>query len=344
MKAWELTEFGLDKLSLADRPEPEPGPGQVKIRVRAAALNSRDLQVIYNKYDPNQRLPIVPVSDGVGEIVEVGDGVTRVEVGQRVVGVFCQRWVSGERTLERFWSHIGGHYDGMLQEYAVFEAEGVIPIPDYLTDAEAAAGTVASATAWQALVVLGDMKAGDTVLVEGTGGVSIAALQFALATGARVIVTSSSDAKIKRAIGLGASSGVNYVDEPEWGAAVRELTDGVGVDHVIENAGDLERSAQALRAGGLISLIGYMGQLNLESPEPPAYGYTLSVLTALLNNVRTQGISAAPRESYESMYRAMEASEIRPVVDREYAFEDAVEALTSLRDDGAFGKLVINVG
>ena len=226
----------------------------------------------------------------------------------------------------------------------MLEAEGVVPIPDYLSDVEAAAATVAAATAWQSLVVLGDMKAGDIVLAEGTGGVSMAALQFATATGAQVIVTSSSDEKIARAIELGAMAGVNYTSEPEWGAAVLELTGGVGIDHVIENAGDLGRSAEALRAGGLISLIGYMSQLNLEAPEPPGYMYELSVLVALLKNVRMQGISAAPRESYESMYRAMDAAQIRPVVDSEYAFEDALDALLKLRDEGAFGKICINVG
>lgn len=344
MRAWELAEFGLGNLKLVDREEPEPGPGQVKLRVRAASLNSRDLQVIYNKYDPNQRLPIVPVSDGVGEIVAVGDGVSRVAVGDRVVGAFAQAWVSGERTWERWLSHIGGHYDGMLQEHVVLEADGVVHVPAYLTDAEAAAATVASATAWQALVVQGDLKAGDIVLVEGTGGVSIAALQLAAAAGARVIVTSSSDEKIARAVELGAWQGVNYTSEPEWGQAVLQLTDGEGVDHVIENAGDLARSAEAIRPGGLISLIGYMSQLNLEAPEPPAYTYSLDVITALLKNIRLQGISAAPRESYESMYRAMESAQIRPVVDREYAFDDALEALVSLRDDGAFGKICINVG
>ena len=341
MRAWELAEFGLDNLRLVERTEPEPGPGQVKLRVRAASLNSRDLQVIYNKYDPDQRLPMVPVSDGVGEVVAVGKGVSRVALGERVVGAFAQAWVSGERTWDKWLSHVGGHYDGMLQEFVVLQADGVVPVPDYLTDAEAAA---AAATAWQALIVQGSLRAGETVLVQGTGGVSMAALQLATASGARVIVTSSSDDKIARAVELGAWQGVNYVSEPEWGQAVLALTGGDGVDHMIENAGDLARSAEALRPGGLISLIGYLSQLNLEAPGPPGYSYNLDVITALLKNVRIQGISAGPRESYESMYRAMEAAELRPVVDREYDFADAVEALVSLRDEGAFGKICINVG
>lgn len=344
MRAWELGEFGLGNLALVTRPEPSAGAGQVKLRVKAASLNSRDLQVIYDKYDPNQRLPIVPVSDGVGEVVEVGEGVTRVAVGDRVVGAFAQSWVAGERTWERWLSHIGGHYDGMLQEFVVLRADGVVHAPAYLTDAEAAASAVAAATAWQALVVQGGLKAGDVVLVEGTGGVSLFALQFAADAGARVIITSSSDEKIERAIELGAWKGVNYVEEPEWGEAVLQLTGGVGVDHVIENAGDLQRSVDALRPGGLVSLIGYMSQLNLTSSGAPSYRYELDVVSALLKNVRLQGISAAPRESYESMYRAMEVSELHPVIDRQYHFEDAVDAFASLRDEGAFGKICINIG
>jgi NADPH:quinone reductase-like Zn-dependent oxidoreductase len=344
MRAWELQDFGLNNLRLVERAEPVPGAGQVKLRVKAASLNSRDLQVIYDKYDPNQRLPIVPVSDGVGEVVEVGAGVSRVAVGDRVVGAFAQGWMAGERTWEKWLTHVGGHYDGMLQEYVVLEADGVVAVPAYLSDAEAAAASVAAVTAWQALVIQGHLKAGETVLVEGTGGVSLFALQFATAAGARVIVTSSSDAKIARALELGAWHGVNYVTEPDWGQAVLELTAGEGVDHVIENAGDLGQSVDALRPGGLVSLIGYLSQLNLTSADPPSYRYELDIVTALLKNVRLQGISAAPRESYESMFRAMETSELRPVIDRRYDLANAIDALVSLRDEGAFGKICIDIG
>ena len=226
----------------------------------------------------------------------------------------------------------------------MLEADGVVAVPAYLSDAEAAAASVAAVTAWQALVIQGHLKAGETVLVEGTGGVSLFALQFATAAGARVIVTSSSDAKIARALELGAWHGVNYVTEPDWGQAVLELTAGEGVDHVIENAGDLGQSVDALRPGGLVSLIGYLSQLNLTSADPPSYRYELDIVTALLKNVRLQGISAAPRESYESMFRAMETSELRPVIDRRYDLANAIDALVSLRDEGAFGKICIDIG
>ena len=343
MKAWELRDWGLDNLVLTERPQPRPGPGQVVIRVHAASLNSRDLQVIYNKYDPDQRLPIVPGSDGVGTIVEVGDGVERVGVGDRVTGVFAQHWTAGERSWERWLSHLGGHYDGMLQEYALLESEGVVAVPAYLNDEAAAAATVAAATAWQALVVQGGLQPGQDVLVQGTGGVSLFALQFSLLAGARVFVTSSSDEKIARASALGAAGGVNYASTPDWGQAVLDLTDGVGVDHVIENAADLDQSVAALKTGGLVSLVGYLTQLDVASPEPPAYRYELGVLPALLKNVRIQGISAAPRESYESMYRAMDAARLEPVVDRVFPFEEAAQALEFMRDSSYFGKLCVGI-
>lgn len=343
MRAWELAAFGLDNLRLVERPEPAVGPGQVKLRVRAASLNSRDLQVIHDKYDPNQRLPIVPVSDGVGEVVEVGPGVTRVAVGDRVVPAFAQRWVAGERTWERWLSHVGGHHDGMLQEVAVLDAEGVVPVPAHLTDVEAAASCVAAATAWQALVEQGGLRPGETVLVEGTGGVSIFALQFAVLAGARVIVTSSSDEKLARARELGAWETVNYRSHPAWEEQVIALTGGRGVDHVIENAGDLERSVACVRTGGLVSLIGYMTQLALDEPAPPSYTYHVGVIPMLLKNVRVQGISAAPRESYEAMFRAIEAAQLRPVVDRVFPFEEALDALRLMKDGSYFGKICVTI-
>ena len=343
MRAWELQAFGLDNLVLAERPEPTPGPGQIAIRVRAAALNSRDLQVIANRYDPNQRLPIVPASDGVGEVVAVGDGVTRVAVGDRVVPAFAQGWVAGERTWERWLTHTGGHHDGMLQEVAVLDAEAAVRVPEHLTDLQAAAACVAWATAWQALFAQGGLQPGQTVLVQGTGGVSIGALQLAVAAGARVIVTSGSDEKLERAKALGAEAGVNYRTRPDWDAAVLELTGGEGVDHVIENAGDLERSAACLRVGGLVSLIGYLSQLDIDAPFVP-YRYELSVLTALLRNVRIQGISAAPRESYDAMMRVIAANRIEPVVDeRVFAFEEAPAALRHLAAGAHFGKVCVQV-
>lgn len=343
MRAWELRAFGLENLRLVERPMPEPGPGQVLLRVRAAAVNSRDLQVIANQYDPNQRLPIVPCSDGVGDVVALGSGVHRVEVGDRVVPAFAQRWVAGERTWPRWLSTVGGHYDGLLQEYCVLEAEGVCHAPLHLTDVEAAAFGAAAATAWEALIERGGLHAGQTVLVQGTGGVAMFALQFARLHGARVLVTSSSDEKIDRCRALGAAGGVNYRRDPDWHRAVLELTGGEGVDHVIETAGDLERAVASLRPGGLVSLIGYTSQIALDSGMPPDYRYSVGVLTMLLQHVRLQALTAAPRESMERMLRAVAHAGLRPVIGALHDFADAHAALGTVAAGHAFGKVCIRV-
>ncbi|HSK15980.1 MAG TPA: NAD(P)-dependent alcohol dehydrogenase [Gaiellaceae bacterium] len=343
MRAWELQGFSLDELVLVERPVPEPGPREVLVRVRAAALNSRDLQVIHDQYDPDQHLPLVPVSDGAGEIVAVGEEVSRVVAGDRVVGAFAQGWVAGERTWERWLTHLGGHRDGLLQEYALLDAEGAVRVPGHLSDAEAAAATSAAATAWQALVVRGGIRAGQSVLVQGTGGVALFALQFALLAGADVFVTSASDEKLERARALGALAGINYRADPDWDERVLELTNGLGVDHVVETAGDLARSLNCLRVGGLVSCVGYLDQLELDSGEPPAWSYRVGIVPVLVKNARLHGMSAAPRETYEEIYRAMAAAELRPVVDRVFPFEEAVEALRYLKAGAHFGKVCVAV-
>ncbi len=343
MRAWELPAFGLDQLRLVDRPVPEPGPGQVLVRVDAVALNSRDLQIIHDRYDPEQRLPIVPVSDGVGEIVALGEGVRAHAVGDRVVGLFAQGWLAGERTWERWLTQLGGHLDGMLQEYVLLSEAGAVPVPAYLDDAEAAAATSAAATAWHALVELGRIRSGETVLVQGTGGVATFALQFALLAGACPIVTSSSEEKLAAAVELGAVAGIDYHAHPDWEEEVLRLTGGEGVDHVVETAGDLERSIRCLRVGGLVSLVGYVGQLDLGSPDPPPLAYSASVITVLVRNARLQALSCAPRESWERMYRALEAARLRPVIDSVFPFEDSVEAFRRLESGAHRGKVCIGV-
>ncbi|HKY03597.1 MAG TPA: NAD(P)-dependent alcohol dehydrogenase, partial [Blastocatellia bacterium] len=231
MKAIEIQErFGLDSLKIVERPDPRPGAGQVLIKIRAASLNYRDLLMTLGQYNPRQKLPLVPLSDGAGEVVEVGEGVTRVQAGARVAGIFAQEWIAGEPTREKLRATLGGPLDGMLREYAVLSEDGVIPIPDHLSFVEAAALPCAAVTAWNALITQGGVKAGDTVLVQGTGGVSLFALQFASMVGARVIVTSSSDEKLERAVRLGASDRINYKAEPDWDKRARELTGGAGVD------------------------------------------------------------------------------------------------------------------
>ena len=220
MRVVELQTFALDSLTVVDRPEPRPGPGQVLLHIRACALNYRDLLVAKGLYNKKAPLPLVPLSDGAGEVAAVGDGVTRVRVSDRVAGCFMPAWINGEVTEPKAKSALGGGGTGMLAEYVLLPAEGVVPTPEHLTDEEAATLPCAAVTAWHALVTEGGVKPGDTVLTQGTGGVSLFALQFAKLAGARVIATSSSDAKLARTKQLGASDGINYKTTPEWGAGL----------------------------------------------------------------------------------------------------------------------------
>src|SRR5262249_21693845 len=237
-------------------PEPKPGPGEVLLKMRAFSLNYRDLLIVKGLYNPKLRLPMVPLSDGVGEVVGVGEGVTRVNVGARVAGIFVQKWIDGEITEAKAKSALGAGGAGMLAEFVVLHEDGVVHVPDHLNDEEAATLPCAAVTAWHALITEGALKAGDAVLVQGTGGVSLFALQFAKLSGARVIATSSNDAKLARSIELGASDAINYKTTPEWGERARELTGGEGVDQVVEvgGAGTLPQSLRAVRMGGRISL------------------------------------------------------------------------------------------
>ena len=310
--------FSLDALKLAERPEPQPGPGQALVRVRANSLNYRDLVVASGGYGRHGKLPLIPLSDGAGEVVEVGAQVTRVKPGERVAAIFMQSWLAGALTEDSTKSALGGAIDGMLAEYVVVDAEGLVPIPQHLSYAEAATLPCAAVTAWHALVAEGGIRAGDSVLVLGTGGVSIFALQFARLHGARVIATSSSDDKLARAIGLGASDGINYRQTPEWGRRVLELTGGAGVDHVIEvgGAGTLPQSFRAVRYGGRISLIGVLS-------DP---GAAVDPRPLLMKGARLQGIYVGSREMFEAMNRAISLAALRPVVDRVFPFVEAPEA------------------
>src|ERR1051326_4512731 len=232
MKLIELQgSIGIDSLGVVDRPQPQPGPGQVLLKMRAFSLNYRDLMVVKGMYNPRLRLPMVPLSDGVGEVVEAGAGVTRVKKGDRAVSCFLQGWIAGLLNEENAKTALGGGGPGMAAEHVVLPQDGVLIPPAHLSDEEAATLPCAALTAWNALACSGNVKAGDVVLIQGTGGVSLFALQFARLLGARVIATSSSDDKLERVRKMGASDGINYRQMPEWGARVRELTGGVGVDH-----------------------------------------------------------------------------------------------------------------
>jgi NADPH:quinone reductase-like Zn-dependent oxidoreductase len=333
MRVFEIQGgFGLDALRLAERPQPEPGPGQVLLRMRAASLNYRDLMVVKGLYNPKMKLPRVPVSDAVGEVAAVGQGAGRVKVGERVAGLFMPAWQDGGPTEDKARSALGGAVDGLLAEYALLPEDGVVPVPAHLSDEEAATLPCAALTAWNALVTGGGIKAGDSVLVQGTGGVSIFALQFARMSGARVIVTSSSDEKLHRALAMGGSDGINYKTIPDWDERARELTGGRGVDFVVEvgGAGTLPKSLRAVRVGGQIALIGVLSGGGDVNPVP-----------ILMKSVRVQGIFVGSRAMFEDMARAIALHGLRPVVDRVFPFEEAREALKYMESGSHFGKIAI---
>lgn len=336
MKAIEIqSQFGLDHLVQVERPVPEPGPGQILIRMRAVALNYRDLLTVDGSYNPKQALPLVPCSDGVGEVAALGEGAERVREGDRVIPIFAQRWISGAPTRERLRSTLGGPLGGTLAEYVVLSEEGVVRAPSHLKDEEAASLPCSAVTAWNALVGDNPVTAGDTVLVQGTGGVSIFALQLGQVLGARVIATSSSDEKIERVRRLGAWETINYRDEPEWGKAVRRMTGGEGVDRVVEVGGaeTLAQSLSAVAIGGQISLVGNLGGALLQ----------LNIIPVFMRQVRLQGVLVGHRESLEAMNRAIEAHAMRPVIDRVFPFAEARQAFEYMKTGRHFGKICIRI-
>ena len=336
MKVYEIQDgFGLDHLRVAERPDPTPGHGQVMVSMRAVSLNYRDILTVTGLYNPRQGLPLVPCSDGVGEVVAVGEGVSRFKLGDRIAAVFCQRWIGGAPTYEKLRSTLGGPRDGTLAEWMLLDEDGAVLVPEHLSDEEAATLPCAGLTAWSALAEYGNVAPGDTVLVQGTGGVSIFALQFAQLLGAKVIVTSSSDDKLKRARKLGAWHEINYIDDSYWGKTARELTDGVGVDHVLDVGGGrtLEQSLRAIRIGGEISLVGVLSGAAAD----------LNLVPIFMKNVRIQGIVVGSRDGFEAMNRAVAMHEMRPVVDRIFPFAEAREAFEFVMNGAHFGKVCIAI-
>jgi NADPH:quinone reductase-like Zn-dependent oxidoreductase len=333
MKAYEIRKFGLDELKLAERPEPQAGFGQVVVKVRAVSLNFRDLMVVKGQYNPKLKVPMVPCSDAAGEVIAIGEGVTRVKTGDRVCGIFMQGWLAGEVNEAVARTAMGGAIDGVLAESVVLNQEGLVPIPEHLSFEEAATLPCAAVTAWHALITRGQIKPGDTVLTLGTGGVSTFALQFAVAAGARVIATSSSDEKLARTKSMGAWEAINYKTTPDWEERVRKLT-GAGADHVVEvgGAGTLMKSLRAVRMGGTVSVIGALsGGGNEVSPVP-----------VLMKTIRMQGIYVGSREIFEAMNRAIAAHRIRPVIDRVFPFDEAREAMHYMESGSHYGKIVIS--
>ncbi len=339
MKAYQISKPDkLYEMNLNEIPDPEVGPHDVLINMKAWSLNYRDLSMLRGGYYRNDKVktnpPLIPLSDGAGDVIAVGDGVTRFKKGDRVAGIFFQTWLSGDLTNEQIGSALGGAIDGVLAEKVVLNENGIVKIPDSLNYEEAATLPCAAVTAWQALT-LDQVKPGDVVLMLGTGGVSIFALQLAKALGAKTIITSSSDEKLETAKGLGADHTVNYKEFPDWEKEVLKLTDGEGVDNVIEvgGAGTLEKSMTSAKVSGRISLIGVLSGQPEQNPSP---------MMIMLKRLTLQGIYVGSRDMFESMNKAIEANGIKPLIGKTFEFEDAASAFEYLKGGSHIGKIVIS--
>jgi NADPH:quinone reductase-like Zn-dependent oxidoreductase len=333
MRAYEVRDFGIPNLTPVEQAEPQAAAHEVVVKFRAASLNYRDLMFVNGTYNPKAKLPAVPFSDGAGEVVAVGERVTRWRAGDRVCPIFTQGWIEGPPSAQKNRATLGaGAMDGVLREYGAFDENGLVKIPEHLSFEEAATLPCAAVTAWDALVESGRIKAGETILALGTGGVSVFALQIARLHGARAIITSSSDEKLDRARALGAAETINYKNNPDWDKEVLGLTGKAGVDHVVEvgGAGTLSKSLNAVRAGGHVALIGVL-----------ASGGGFDPRVVLMKGIRLQGIFVGSRLMFEQMNSAIEANRLRPVIDKVFPFEEAREALKYMESGSHFGKIVI---
>jgi NADPH:quinone reductase-like Zn-dependent oxidoreductase len=333
MRAYRFDRFGLENLKLVETDPPRPGPGEVVVDIRAFSLNFRDLLVIKGLYNPKLKLPAVPISDGVGFVSAVGEGVERVKVGDKVVSHFVSGWIDGPFQAEYAATTLGLPRAGLAAEQAALPAEAVLPVPKGYDFAQAATLPIAALTVWSALVTEGHLQAGQTVLTLGTGGVSIFALQFAKAMGANVVITSSSDRKLERARQLGADHTINYRTHPDWDEEVLRCTDGAGADVTVETggAGTLNQTMKATRAAGLIAMLGALTGLRAEIDLAPV----------LMKHLRIAGILVGSRAAFEEMNRFIEEHAIQPVIDRVYPFEQLPDALRLMEAGGHFGKIVI---
>ncbi len=337
VKAYEIREFGIEELNLVEHDIPQPAGGEVQIRLHAVSLNYRDYMVVSGTYNPKMKLPAVPFSDGAGAVTAVGEDVTKWKIGDRVTPIFAQRWFDGDSSEEKRRSSLGGgaQWQGVLREYATFHEDGLVAIPEHLSFEEAATLPCAALTAWNALIVSGKVRPGETVLTLGTGGVSVFAAQFAKLAGATVIATSGSDEKIERLVELGADETINYRKTEKWEKAVLELTDGVGVDHVVEvgGAGTLGKSITSVRIGGHIAMIGAL---------TGAAGF--DPISVFMKAIRLQGIFTGSRSMFESMNRAISVNKLRPVIDRTFEFDEVRGAFRYMESASHFGKIVVRIG
>lgn len=332
MKAWEIvSDGGIDALACSERPTPGPGPGEVLVRMRASSINFRDLSTVLDPVARNLPYPRIPNSDGAGEVVTVGPGVSRWKEGDRVASCFFQDWPAGGISAGAMATALGGALDGVLTEEAVLREGGLTAIPDHLSFEEAACLPCAGLTAWNCLIAGGGLEAGETVLLLGTGGVSIFALQFAVAAGARVIITSSSGEKLERARSMGAHETINYADNPDWAKRVLQLTGGRGADHVLEvgGPGTMEQSIEAVRIGGHIAYVGVLT------------GGAINPVGIMRKSIRLQGVYVGSRAMFEEMNQALALHSLRPVIDRTFPFAEARGAFHHMKAAKHFGKIVV---
>jgi NADPH:quinone reductase-like Zn-dependent oxidoreductase len=337
LQQWQIPAFGIDSLLLTEKPSVPPGPGQVQVRVHAISLNYRDLMVVKGLYNPRLAMPRVPCSDGAGEVIAVGAGVTQWKVGDRVAGIFMQNWHEGRQTLSKSKGALGGDIDGMLATEVVLPESGLVRIPDHLSYQEASTLPCAALTAWNALFKSTVTQPGDTVLIQGTGGVSIFALQFARLAGARVLGISSSEEKLERAKSLGLDAGINYRTYPDWDKWAHEQmaqTGGEGVDLVVEvgGSGTLPRAIRAVRQEGTVAQIGVLS----------GAAETIDVRPILARQVRIHGVYVGSKADFVAMNKAIALAGLKPVIDSVFAFHEAPLALRKMESATHFGKIVIS--
>ena len=337
MRVAIVNEPGIKNLTVVKRPDPEPKYGEVLVRMRAATLTYRDLLTVEGGYGSKQRtVDFIPLSDGAGIVTQVGEGVSSFKIGDRVVGNFFQEWLAGEPNQENMKSGLGGVLDGVASEYRVFPEYGLCHTPKHLTDAEAAALPCAALTAWSAIVDQGHTKSGDIVITQGTGGVSVFALQFAKLSGAQVISTSSSDVKLDRISSIGADHKINYTQNKNWAKTARDISNGRGVDLVVEvgGAGTLEQSIKAVRPGGAVCLIGVLSGANHEFRLP----------LVVTRKIRLEGVTCGSLEQFQNMLRSIDQHKLRPALDdRQFSLDELPAALEYMRTGKHFGKIAINI-
>ncbi|MGI9056724.1 MAG: zinc-dependent alcohol dehydrogenase family protein [Pyrinomonadaceae bacterium] len=335
MKVYEINEFGIENLTLAEREKPEPKESEVLVKFHAASLNYRDLMMVKGAYDPRLKTPLVPLSDGAGEVVAIGEAVTKWKIGDKVCPIFMQGWTDGEIDAAKARTALGGDLDGCLREFGAFNENGLVRFPDYLSYEDAACLPCAAVTAYNALFVSGQMKSADSILLQSTGGVSIFALQMASVLGTRIIITSSSDEKLERAKNLGAGDLINYKTREDWDKAVLELTEKRGVDHVVEvgGAGTLQKSLNAVTVGGHIAVIGVLSGAGEINP-----------VSILMKSVRLQGIFVGSRQMFEQMNLMLcQHTYLKPIVDKKFEFGEVKDALSYMESGAHFGKIVIRI-